>query len=220
MKKTVLSIFAMSTMFFISCGGEEKTEETATTENTTEEVVEEETGVSGTFNVAEGSQIQWHGRHYKDADYVHSGTVNVTEGSIVVENNNVVGGEFVFDMNQILEPGTDTTKQWTLEGHFKMPDFFNTASFPTATFSIASVADGNVTGTLSSIGVDQEITFPANITVDEAGVSVDANFELDLLPHHFPILDENEALPEEEKNEGPYPKAGIEFSLTATKAAM
>lgn len=218
MKKITVSIFALSALVMVSCGGEKEEKENVTTENH-EEVVEV-AKVSGVYNVNEGSVINWNGRHYKDSSFVHSGTVAITGGSVVVEEEAVVGGEFKFDMDAIVEPGTDTTQPWTLEGHFKMPDIFNVAEFASASFAITNVAEGNVTGDMTIIGVTKEVTFPAEIVINEENVNVSASFELDLLQFEVPMLVKGDALPEEEKQESAYPLAKIEFELSADKTAI
>jgi len=214
MKKIILSMLTLSTMAFYSCG-EKAAEEN---KDATTEVVEEK-GVSGTFNVNEGSEITWNARHYKDENFVHTGTVGINGGTIVVENGSVVGGEFEFDMSNIIEPGTDTTQPWTLQGHFKMADFFNVEAFPTSTFKISSVTDGNALGTLNVIGVSKEVSFPINVNVAEESVAVSGEFELDLLQFNIPILSAADTLPEVEKMESAYPGVTFQLDISLSKAS-
>ena len=75
---------------------------------------------------------------------------------------------------------------WTdddrLTGHLKSPDFFDTKTFPTATFTATAIvpsgAQTNVTGNLDLHGVTKSITFPAMIWVTDNAVSVKADFAI------------------------------------------
>jgi len=215
MKKIILSMLTLSTMAFISCGDKEAEtkEEVKGTENV------EVAKISGTYNVAEASVVTWNARHYKDTEHAHTGTVAISAGSIVVEEEVIVGGNFEFDMTQIIEPGTDTTQPWTLEGHLTMPDFFNTSAFTSSTFSVSSFVDGVVTGTLEVIGVSREISFPAEAVVTEEAVTIAAEFELNLLQFELPSLMAGDTLPEVEKLESANPTVTFQLDLSASKAA-
>ena len=69
-----------------------------------------------------------------------------------------------------------TGKKDKLEGHLKSGDFFDVETFPTATFSITSVADADtdeancmITGNLTMKGVTKSVTFPALVVAKEDG---------------------------------------------------
>ncbi|MCB0628493.1 MAG: YceI family protein [Saprospiraceae bacterium] len=109
----------------------------------------------------------------------HMGTVKVSTGELLVENDELVGGNFVLDMNSIANKdlaGTD--KQAKLEGHLKTGDFFEVETYPTATFAITSVepatdnpdANYNLTGNLTMKGVTKSVTVPAKVEITENGV--------------------------------------------------
>lgn len=210
MKKLVYSIFAIGAMSLVSCGGAE------TPENT--EKKEEVAAVSGVFNTAEGSSIVWKAKHYGDADFVHVGTVP-TSGNVVVENNQVVGGEFSFDLVKLHEEGdNDYTKM--LEGHLQDSTFFFTSMFPNATFTITSATATSVTGELSVIGASQTITIDGTLTVAEGEVALVGTTTVDMLGFNMPYLLESEQAPEDKKSQSPDPKIVIEIDLKLAKAAM
>lgn len=102
----------------------------------------------------------------------HSGTVNITSGSIVAEHANIKSGTFELDMKSIactdLEAGKGKEK---LEGHLKSDDFFSTEKHPTAKlevtgFKAKSNTEFDVTGKLTIKGITNDVSFPANIKMD------------------------------------------------------
>lgn len=102
----------------------------------------------------------------------HSGTVNLSKGTIISDGKTITGGTLEFDMNSIA--CTDLTdKEWNgkLVGHLKSDDFFSVEKNPTAKFEITkavakTATDYDVTGKLTIKGITQEITFPAMIKMD------------------------------------------------------
>jgi polyisoprenoid-binding protein YceI len=71
-----------------------------------------------------------------------------------------------------------------LTGHLKTPDFFDVRNIPTASFTTTAVksaeGDGSYTveGNLTLHGVTQPISFPARITMDDARITLSANFNI------------------------------------------
>jgi polyisoprenoid-binding protein YceI len=77
---------------------------------------------------------------------------------------------------------TDTPK---LTNHLKSPDFFDVRTYPTATFvstaikpSTANGATHAITGNLTLHGVTKSVTFPAKVTADATGVTLESAFTL------------------------------------------
>ncbi len=73
-----------------------------------------------------------------------------------------------------------------LTGHLMSPDFFDTASFPTAAFASTSIAAGGdgaathtVTGDLTIRGVTKRVAFPATIEVKDGAMKAKAEFVID-----------------------------------------
>ncbi len=103
----------------------------------------------------------------------HSGAVNISKGTIESKGKTITGGSFEFDMTSITN--TDITdKEWNdkLMTHLKSDDFFGVAKFPTATFQITKAvikSDGvyDISGKLTIKGITNEITFPANVKIDD-----------------------------------------------------
>jgi len=72
-----------------------------------------------------------------------------------------------------------------LTGHLQGPEFFDVASFPTASFSSTAIAAGaeggthTVTGDLVIRGVTQRLSFPATIVVGEGAMKATSEFVID-----------------------------------------
>lgn len=128
-------------------------------------------------NTAE-SKIMWEGAKINKK---HNGTINLTSGSLSVDDGVIEAGEFTVDMsslsNQDMQPGDMKDK---LESHLKSADFFDVEQFPTAKFQITKISnlegDANAThlvyGNLTMKNITKEIGFKANVDVSPSGVSV------------------------------------------------
>ncbi len=116
------------------------------------------------------STLFWEG--YKPGGK-HFGTVEVVEGVVHSDGNRVTGGSFLIDMNSIRN--SDIKGEGSREklvGHLKSGDFFDVENHPTAMFEITgiTVAEGTahmITGDLTLRGNTNQITFPAEITMDK-----------------------------------------------------
>ncbi|MGZ4033287.1 MAG: YceI family protein [Bacteroidia bacterium] len=103
----------------------------------------------------------------------HTGGIKISKGTIETSGKEIVSGSFEFDMTSITN--TDLTdKEWNdkLMTHLKSDDFFSVAKNPTATFVLTKAtmkSDGvyDVTGKLTIKGITNEITFPANVKIDD-----------------------------------------------------
>lgn len=117
--------------------------------------------------VVSESTAEWTG--YK-ATGKHNGVIGIKEGSIVIEDDKIVGGEFTIDMSSITVLDTDNKK---LLKHLKSDDFFGVKEFSTTTFTISgSSVEGEKTllkGELTIKGVTENIEFFASITKNDKG---------------------------------------------------
>jgi polyisoprenoid-binding protein YceI len=120
-------------------------------------------GIGQEYKVlAEKSILRWTGKKPVKS---HQGVIQLKEGSFVIKKNKFVSGEFVIDMNTMVEgDGTDLNKGARLMGHLKSDDFFSVEKFPTATLIIkesnAFVKDEtSVTADLTIKGITNPVTF-------------------------------------------------------------
>ncbi len=121
----------------------------------------------------------------------HHGTVKITEGKINSINGTITAGNFVIDLNTIVnEDLTDPEMNAKLVGHLKSQDFFHVDEYPSASFEIVSVtridnpsapASGgltpthNVTGNLTMRGTVKSISFPAKIDITGSKIKAHTN---------------------------------------------
>ncbi|MDC8004427.1 YceI family protein [Aureisphaera galaxeae] len=120
------------------------------------------------------SSITWIGRKVTGK---HTGTINLKEGYLEMDNDRIVGGEFVIDMTSLqvtdLKAGKGKEK---LEGHLSSDDFFGVANHPTATLVIAgSSKTGNtyaVEGSITIKGVTKPISFKMDMNGNNATAKV------------------------------------------------
>lgn len=105
----------------------------------------------------------------------HTGTVKISNGTLVANGNNLSGGSFTADMNSIVISDLKGNSNKTLMNHLKADDFFSVYNHPTATFTITKVSPGtdrvNITGNLSIKGVVNSITFPATVKIQNNQIS-------------------------------------------------
>lgn len=115
----------------------------------------------------ETTKVIWKGE--KAIGGGHDGTIDLKSGSLIMNGDELAGGEFVIDMNSMkCTDLTDPENAAKLIGHLKSDDFFGVEKHPTASFKITSVSKQekgsySVKGDLSIKGKTEAITFPAKI---------------------------------------------------------
>lgn len=176
MKKHLLSmaLLAATSFAFVACDSKEKTETT-----------EETAGLpDGTMNVdLVASEVMWEGNMV--GMYKHSGDVKLTDGTVIVTDGTISGGNFTVDLGTInpTDENYDAAKDQTpakLIGHLSSDDFFAVEQHPKATFEITGSAGDVVMGNLTVRGKTnpEEVK---NVVVSEANgkltVSGDMTFD-------------------------------------------
>ncbi len=168
----------------------EKDESVQAVETETDAVERSEI-TTGNYEVnTDASVVSWAGKKPLVDGYINSGTLNLSEGEVVVEENGSATGSFVIDMNT-LEVGLTAKKpdqETALEGHLKGSRWFDVETHPTATFEIQEVnkVDGEdensyvIVGELTMKGVTETVEFPAVIYEDAEGMLIaEASTEID-----------------------------------------
>ena len=143
-------------LFITSCNNAPKGAEAVTK---AAEAVKKAVPADKTYNVKAGSQVMWTGSKLAGQ---HTGTLNITGGTVKTQGGKVTGGRFQIDMNSLtctdLKAGEGKEK---FEGHLNSPDFFDTANHSEATFAITEVAQSgtgySVVGDLTIKGHTESI---------------------------------------------------------------
>ena len=124
--------------------------------------------------------IQFVGKH-TDERPDRTGVFAAFAGSIQVDE----GSQMVESISLEIDTNSLTTAIERLTTHLKSGDFFEVQEFPTATFQSTSVAKGSgagqidVRGNLNLHGVEKEISFPATVTMSDAGLTLTSEFVID-----------------------------------------
>lgn len=174
MKFLSIILVTVSASMFFSCNqpGKEKT-----TESKVDHVMSEQKAGDGFTACQHASKIYWTGTKPTGE---HNGIIKLNEGgNFKVEDNKVVGGSFVIDMNSIVNIDVENPEMnEKLVGHLKSEDFFAVDSFPTAMFVITGLSDIEeeefntlVKGELTIKGISNEVEFKAKLQVNDGAVS-------------------------------------------------
>jgi polyisoprenoid-binding protein YceI len=128
--------------------------------------------------VAEGSHVDWRASHLGGVQ-PRFGKIMLQGAEVMTTDNMLTNATVVMDMNNFtVENFEDQESIDKLTGHLKSDDFFKIATYPTATFELATIAsqegdyNSMVTGNLTILDVTKSISFNANVMVSEGSVSV------------------------------------------------
>ena len=121
------------------------------------------------------SKVNWMG---KKPATEHKGFVKLSDGELLIENNEIKGGSFTIDLNTItdidLKNGDQNRK---LTSQLKSADFFDVKNYPTAKFVITAIskpsgtlaqqrkATHTIEGNLTIKGKTNKISFDASINL-------------------------------------------------------
>ncbi len=136
---------------------------------------------------AADSKINWLG---KKVTGQHNGTINVSKGDIMVDNGKITGGKVEVDMKSIKnEDLTDAGMNTKLVGHLSSADFFEVEKYPVSKLEIIKVEEmkdpskpnvnSTVTANLTMKDVTKNITFPAEIKLENGVLTAKADFDID-----------------------------------------
>lgn len=133
---------------------------------------------NGYFSIdTKASNVKWVAT--KITGSTHEGTINISEGGLQIENGKIIGGKFTINMKTINVTDLEGGMKTKLEGHLNSEDFFATEKFKTANLVILGSAGNNVKANITIKGITQEISFPAEVNVDNGALTATANIEID-----------------------------------------
>ncbi len=144
--------------------------------------------LSGTFEVnLERSVVRWIGRNLLNQ---HNGVVALEKASLTIDNDHLVSGEAVLDMNRIeCQDIEDPSMAQMLIGHLRTDDFFLVDEYPQARFELSSTKklteshpgspNYRLEGSFTLRGHTESICFPAMLGIDDEVVALQASFDFD-----------------------------------------
>jgi polyisoprenoid-binding protein YceI len=123
----------------------------------------------------------------------HAGSFVLKEGSLIVKEGALTAGNFVIDIASFKSTDKDTAGIAMLKGHLLSPDFFDVAKYSTASFEVTKVeaydttkmkslltgATHIISGNLKLKDSTKNVTFPARVSISDAGVTAEADFNID-----------------------------------------
>ena len=122
---------------------------------------------------ASQSTIEWKGTKVLGS---HTGTIDLKEGYLEMDGNNLTGGKFVVDMTSMVCTDLKGENKGKLEGHLKSDDFFGVDKYNTSTLVItkAKKTDSGyeVTGDLTIKGTTHPVSFDMMMTDNGAKAKV------------------------------------------------
>lgn len=182
--KKIRNLFVLSILSFvvISCGGPQGEKA-----QTGDAMDAPETGIDYiTYSIIpEESNLRWLGTKPTGEHY---GGVDVTEGELRMEDDRIVGGMIVFDMQNISNEDLKDSPEYQekLVNHLKSADFFNVSEHPRASFEIVSIepldaeqSNGNdvthrVSGNLTIKDISRSIGFPVKVEMQDGKLMAEA----------------------------------------------
>lgn len=133
------------------------------------------------------STLGWEG---KAVTHGHNGTMQFTDGELLVKGNAVVGGTVTVDMKTLKATDIkDAESHGKFVGHMSSDDFFGVTTYPTSTFKIVSVTpikgaakdadNATIAGDMTIKGVTQRISFPAKVGVKDGVAAATGKVTID-----------------------------------------
>ncbi|HOY29457.1 MAG: YceI family protein [Flavobacteriales bacterium] len=176
MKALSLSVAALAALFLVACGPSEA-EIAANKEKATADSLAALAAMEMSYAVdAANSSVKWTGTMLGVKS--HFGTIGLKEGKMSLKGGQITAGGFVADLNTIAPLDTiyapDGSKQGTksmLVGHLQSPDFFDVATYPTASFDITRVEGNTAYGNLTVRGKTNEEKVTDIVVTEENGMA-------------------------------------------------
>jgi len=133
------------------------------------------------------STLGWEG---KAVTHGHNGTMQFSEGELLVKGDALVGGTVTVDMKTLKATDiTDAENQTKFVGHMTSDDFFGVEKNPTSVFKIVSVTpikgaakdadNATIAGDMTIKGVTQRISFPAKVGVKDGVAAASGKVTID-----------------------------------------
>ena len=132
--------------------------------------------------LATQSSIDWEGRKITGA---HNGTIELKDGTLILNNGQLAAGEFVVDTTSIkVLDISDPALNAQMAGHLASADFFSSDQFPEAHFVIkaATSLEGNtykIGGDLTIKGITHPNSFIAHLNGNNDTLTATGKIKVD-----------------------------------------
>jgi len=116
----------------------------------------------------EASTVKWVGSKITSS---HEGNIQISSGKLVLDHGKLVGGEFVIDMNTMVNTDIEDKESGdNLVKHLKADDFFGVEKHPTSTLKITNVnhislSNYLITADLTIKGITHPVNFSADVKI-------------------------------------------------------
>lgn len=207
--------FVFAALGLTACKGESSDAETGNKDN--QETVKE---TPVTYNVVdEESKLGWKGSWVAptgedgamEVQKFHTGTVQVTEGSLTKDGEEITGN-FVIDMTTInVTDLTEADGKPKLEGHLSSEDFFSVSEYAKVNVAVNGVKDGMADITIDVLGNKMDETVAVETSMEGDKMMMSGNFSVDFGALDFKMFSPNPEKPEEGSID-----SNIEFNLKTT----
>jgi len=159
----------------------------------------------------EKSSLTWKGM--TDPSYFHYGSVKITEGSIEMEGEKLVGGTFSIDLKTIkVEDDLPQKKKDYLAEHLMDTSFFFVAKYPVVKVKVNGYENGKLSTVINVRGIDIKQEIPVKLKKDKKSVRINGKFDVD-----FSALNMAGTQPEEGSEEHVLPVISYELDLVLNK---
>ena len=106
---------------------------------------------AGTYSLLiDDSELSWIGTELSTK--THTGTIDFTDGTIVVDSDNTISGNIKINMSTINVTDLQGRSKEMLERHLRSSDFFEVESFSEAKFSFISKSFDKLSNQISFVG--------------------------------------------------------------------
>jgi len=126
------------------------------------------------------SSVAWKGRKVTGE---HEGLISVASGTIKMDGDKLIGGEFVIDMTSLTVTDLDPDMKAKLEGHLKSDDFFGVANHPTALLKITEVKSKGdvylVTADVTIKDITHPVEFETTVSKDDGSMIATSKITID-----------------------------------------
>ena len=131
-------------LFLVGCDSGKKSDNSSPTLN-------QLTPEAGTYSLLiDDSELSWIGTELSTK--THTGTIDFTDGTIVVDNDNTISGNVKINMSTINVTDLQGRSKEMLERHLRSSDFFEVESYSEAKFSFISKSFDKLSNQISFVG--------------------------------------------------------------------